>query len=87
MDDKWPRDAFLPFNAGPRACLGRRFTETESVAVIAMIVSRYKIDIKEDPKFAHETADQRRRRVLRSKPGLSMTPLKVPLVFRRRQET
>ncbi|KAI0279039.1 cytochrome P450 [Russula aff. rugulosa BPL654] len=44
----WPRDAFLPFNfAGPRACLGRRFFETECLAIMTMLVSRYKIEVEE----------------------------------------
>ncbi|KAI0090485.1 cytochrome P450 [Irpex rosettiformis] len=80
----WPRDAFLPFSAGPRACLGRRFSETESVVAMAMIVLRYRITIKEEKRFAGETFEQRKTRVLQSQPGLTMTPLRVPLTFTRR---
>ncbi|KAI0279042.1 cytochrome P450 [Russula aff. rugulosa BPL654] len=43
----WPRDAFLPFSQGHRACLGRRFFETEGLAIMTMLVSRYKIEVKE----------------------------------------
>ncbi len=69
----WPRDAFLPFSAGPRACLGRRFTETESVVAVAMIILRYKVTIKEEKRFASETFEQKKTRVLRGQPGVSMT--------------
>ncbi|PPQ79631.1 hypothetical protein CVT25_003216 [Psilocybe cyanescens] len=82
----WPRDAFFPFSAGARACLGKkyvvhkfmeyqyisspyfnvifRFFETEAVATLAMLVSRYKITIKEEPQFAGETFEQRKTRVM-----------------------
>jgi len=56
----WPRDAFLPFSGGVRSCLGRRFTELESIVVIAMILQKYKITVKEDPAFAKETFEERR---------------------------
>ena len=69
----WNRDAFIPFSAGPRACLGRRFNETESVAVLTMIALNYKIGILEEPQFAHETPRQRSERILRSKPAITMT--------------
>ncbi|KAH9953726.1 614/534 cytochrome P450 [Lactifluus volemus] len=59
----WPKDAFLPFNQGARACLGRRFAEIEGIAVITMLVSRYKIDIKEEHQFARETFEERYARV------------------------
>ncbi|KAI0811261.1 cytochrome P450 [Irpex lacteus] len=81
---EWPRDAFLPFSSGARSCLGRRFFETEGIAILTLLVSRYKIEVKEEPQFAHETFDERKERVLRAKPGLTLTPVRVPLVFKRR---
>ncbi|KAI0705841.1 cytochrome P450 [Cytidiella melzeri] len=80
----WPRDAFLPFSGGARSCLGRRFFETEGIAILTMLVSRYKIEVKEEPQFAGETFKQRKERILRAKPGLTLTPERVPLVFKRR---
>ena len=69
----WPRDAFLPFSAGPRACLGRRFSETESVVALSMFILRYRITIKEEAKYANETFEQRKARVLKGHPGVTMT--------------
>ena len=63
----------MPFSAGPRACLGRKFSETESVAVLAMVVLRYRVEVKEEPKFRGETFDERWERVFRSRPGVTMT--------------
>ncbi|KAH9962838.1 cytochrome P450 [Russula dissimulans] len=83
----WPRHAFIPFSLGSRACLGRRFFETQAIAVMAMLVSRYKIEIKEEPEFAGETFEERYARITASKQGLTttqVTPLRVPLVFKRR---
>jgi cytochrome P450 len=80
----WPRDAFLPFSAGARACLGRKFFETEGIAILTMLVSHYKISIKEELQFAGETFEQRKARVLAARAGLTVTPLRVPLVFTRR---
>ncbi|KAJ3984113.1 cytochrome P450 [Lentinula detonsa] len=84
LEPDWPRDAFVPFSAGPRACIGRKFFETEGIAILTMIISRYKIEIKEEPQFASETFEQRKARVLAAKPGLTITPIRVPLVFKRR---
>ncbi|KIK59171.1 hypothetical protein GYMLUDRAFT_245592 [Collybiopsis luxurians FD-317 M1] len=84
LEPDWPRDAFIPFSAGPRACIGRKFSETESIAVLTMFISRYKIEVKEEPQYARETFEERKARVLAWRPGLTMTPLRVPLVFKRR---
>ncbi|KAI9438703.1 cytochrome P450 [Lactarius indigo] len=82
--EEWPRDAFLPFSAGARACLGRRFFETESIAVITMMTLKYSVEIKEEPEFIGETFEQRFARVTASEQLLTNTPSRVPLVFKRR---
>ncbi|KAF5351017.1 hypothetical protein D9756_008375 [Leucocoprinus leucothites] len=84
LNDDWNRDAFIPFSAGPRACLGRRFAETEAVAFLTMLVSRYKITVKEEPRFANETFEQRKERLLKVVSILTLTPVKMPLTFTRR---
>ncbi|KAF5362787.1 hypothetical protein D9757_011011 [Collybiopsis confluens] len=98
LDPDWPRDAFLPFSGGlipppppppppppsPHHFVINRFAEIEAVATLTMLVSKYKIEVKEEPQFANETFEQRKARVLASKPGLTMTPIRAPLVFKRR---
>lgn len=50
-----------------------RFFETEAVAILTMIVSRYHVEVKEEPQFAQETFEQKKDRILKSKPGITMT--------------
>ncbi|KZV61166.1 cytochrome P450 [Peniophora sp. CONT] len=78
------RDAFLPFSAGARACLGRRFFETEGIAILTTLMSQYRVEVKEDPKYAGETHEQCRARLLKTSIGLTTTPVNVPLTFKRR---
>ncbi|KAH8834966.1 cytochrome P450 [Flagelloscypha sp. PMI_526] len=80
----WPREAFLPFNGGPRACLGRKFSETETVLILSLIIERYSIHITEEPQFAHETFEQKKARILDSSPGLTHQPVRLPITFKRR---
>jgi hypothetical protein len=40
-----------------------RFFETEGIAIMTMLVSRYKIEVKEEPEFAGETFEERYARV------------------------
>lgn len=84
FEGDWPRDAFLPFSGGVRSCIGRRFAELESYVVIVMLVKRYKITVKSELEFTGETFEQRKERVLRAKNGLTLTPVRTPLVFTRR---
>ncbi|EKM52718.1 uncharacterized protein PHACADRAFT_211938 [Phanerochaete carnosa HHB-10118-sp] len=51
----WPREACLPFSSGARSCLGRRSFETEGIAILTMLLSRYKIELKDDLKFVNKT--------------------------------
>lgn len=69
----WPRDAFLPFSGGVRSCLGRRFAELETIVAITMLLQRYKITVKEEPEFAGETFEQKKARVMKAKPGITLT--------------
>ena len=40
-----------------------RFFETEGIAIMTLLVSKYKIEIKEEPEFAGETFEERYARV------------------------
>ena len=40
---------------------------------MTMLVSRYKIEVKEEPEFAGETFEQRKARILRFKRGVTTT--------------
>lgn len=45
--DTGPRErgyAFVPFGAGPRACVGRRFARVEAALVLALVGQRYRLD-------------------------------------------
>ncbi|CCL98273.1 uncharacterized protein FIBRA_00267 [Fibroporia radiculosa] len=80
----WPRDAFLPFSGGLRSCLGRRFSETEAVAILAYMIARFRVDVKDEPQFAKETFEQRKERLLKSMSAITLYPVRAPLVFKRR---
>jgi hypothetical protein len=50
-----------------------RFFETEATAVVTMLISRYKIEVKEEPEFAGETFEERYARVTAFDQGLTTT--------------
>lgn len=50
-----------------------RFFETEGIAILTMLISRYKIEVKEEPEFAGETFEQRKERIFRAKQGVTLT--------------
>ena len=56
----------------PYLLFSHRFGETESTAVLAMLVFHYKITIKEEPQFASETFEERKSRILSASPILSL---------------
>ncbi|KAF8997386.1 cytochrome P450 [Cyathus striatus] len=80
----WPRYAFLPFSEGARICLGQKFAETEVLAVLSLICSKYQISLKDDPRYVGETFEEKKARALKMFVGLSVKPIGVPLVFRQR---
>ncbi len=44
-----PRYAYLPFGAGPRTCIGLNFEMTEILAVLALILQRFRLRLAIDP--------------------------------------
>ena len=50
-----------------------RFAEMESVVAITMLVSNYKITLKEEPRFANESLEQKKERLLKSISLLTLT--------------
>ncbi|KAG8978825.1 hypothetical protein FRB90_008324, partial [Tulasnella sp. 427] len=87
MDPGWPRDAFIPFSAGPRACIGKRFAEVEAIAIISLVVKRYKITVDERrfPTIPGENVVERRERLFATSQDLTLTPTNAPLVLTRRR--
>ncbi|KAI0766849.1 cytochrome P450 [Trametes elegans] len=81
---EYPREAFVPFSGGARACLGRSFAETEGVAVLAALISQYRVEVQDEPQFAGETFEQRKARLLESRYILTQFPVRAPLIFKRR---
>ncbi|MDF0675898.1 MAG: cytochrome P450 [Nitrospira sp.] len=69
------RYAYLPFGAGPRACVGIHFASVEGPLLLALIGRRY------DLQLAQETVEPELMVTLRPKGGIRMTlnPRKVPV--------
>ena len=61
-----------------------RFFETEGVAILTMLMLKYKVEVKVEPQWASETFEQRKERIFRSRDGITLTPVSMPLVFKRR---
>ena len=59
----------------------RRFFETEAVVILAVLLSRYKIDIKEEPQFAGETFEEKKTRILTAKEVLTLTYVSSQCLF------
>ena len=68
----YARDAFLPFSGGPRGCIGRGFAETEGVAVLSLIISRYRVEVRDEPRFRGESFELRKERLLKSQHSLTI---------------
>jgi hypothetical protein len=56
----------------PYLLFSHRFGETEGTAVLAMLVSQYKITIKEEPQFTGETFEERKSRILSARLALTL---------------
>lgn len=84
--EPYNKDAFLAFSVGPRSCLGRTFAETEGIVAIASILARYEIKIDEQlfPTIPGESLLEREARLLQPAHGITLSPAKLPLVFKRR---
>ncbi|QRV95697.1 cytochrome P450 family protein [Ceratobasidium sp. AG-Ba] len=85
--EPYNKDAFLSFGVGRRSCIGRKFAETEAVAVLATVLARYKISV-DSTKFKSipgESILARRERFLK-RPSyyLAAKPGFMPLLFTRR---
>ena len=50
-----------------------RFAETEALAALAVLTTHYEGSVMHEPQFVHESFEQRKERVLRSRPGLTTT--------------
>ena len=97
----WNRDAFQSFSGGARMCLGRRFAETESIAIITSFLAKYRVELPAELENELESEGlgakavsgdgekemKRRDRVIRCRQGLTLAPLGLKLVFRRRADT
>ncbi|MGE2835154.1 cytochrome P450 [Mycobacterium sp. SMC-4] len=62
------RNAFLPFNVGPRKCMGYRLANTAGVLTLAAILQRYSVELPPEWRPRHEF-----RRASKVPRGLSVT--------------
>jgi len=83
MPERWldgerpaARCAYLPFGAGPRACVGTHFATVEGPLLLALIARRY------DLQMAQESVEPELMVTLRPKDGICMTlhPRHAPVV-------
>ncbi|KAG8878773.1 hypothetical protein FRB97_002314 [Tulasnella sp. 331] len=86
LDPNWPKEAFISFSTGSRGCMGRRFAEVEAIAIITLIIRRYKVSVDPllCPDVVGESKVQRRDRVLKSYLHITITPHGIPLLFTKR---
>lgn len=81
------RGAFIPFSDGFRACLGKRFSQVEFVAVMTIILSRYQVSLgKIDPEESEKFVYRRAQKVLNESATVLTLGMKsdVPLLLTER---
>ena len=49
-----------------------RFFETEAIAILVMLISRYKIELPDEPEFAGETFEEKKKRLFAATQGLTL---------------
>ena len=62
-----------------------RFSEIEQIAVLSVIILHYKVTVLDEPQYAHETAEERKMRVLAPQFHLAIRPVRTPMVFTPRE--
>jgi hypothetical protein len=61
-----------------------RFSEIEQIAVLSVIVLHYRITVLDEPQYAHETLQERKKRVLEPQSlqrRFFLRPVRTPMVF------
>ena len=70
-----PNGAYIPFNAGPRNCIGAGFATMEALVVVAIILQGYELVPLPGMRNALPEAD----------PKITLRPKEVRLILRRRK--
>jgi hypothetical protein len=68
-----------------KCCVLHRFSEIEQIAVLSVIVLHYKITVLDEPEYAHETAEERKMRVLAPYARFTLKPIRIPVEFTPRE--
>jgi cytochrome P450 len=67
-----PQYTYLPFGAGPRACVGSSLAMMETLLILAMVAQRYRLQLAPGSKVVCEPL-----LTLRFRHGLTMTPISL----------
>ncbi|KAJ6564019.1 cytochrome P450 [Mycena capillaripes] len=78
----WPRDAFIAFSLGARACIGERFAMTESVCVLANLVRKFEILVPEE--LRSKSHAEQKKILLHWVPKLTLLPTDARVCLRSR---
>ncbi|KIM22191.1 hypothetical protein M408DRAFT_18227 [Serendipita vermifera MAFF 305830] len=78
------KDAFIPFGVGHRACLGRKFSEVESVAMLVHLLRNYSVHLAPTSPDGSVDVAAARAKFSEATVSITLTPKEIPLIFRRR---
>ena len=68
---------------GHRACLGRKFSEVESVSLLVHLLRDYSVHLAPD-EHGNVDAERAREKFSNAYVRITLTPVEVPLVFKKR---
>ena len=71
------------FGVGHRACLGRKFSEVESVSLLVHLLRDYSVHLAPD-EHGNVDVKSAREKFSDAYVRITLTPVKVPLVFKKR---
>ena len=66
-------------------CCILRFSEIEQIAALSVIILHYRITVLDEPRYAHETTEARKERVLMPQMRFILRPVRTPVVFTPRE--